>query len=104
MIRVRVICEARSKYEKSVDRVVETPDGIFEATDSHMTPICYSCRNCACGSCMVTVDDVSLLEPPDDKEREVLHSMGAETPHQRIACACKLKANASGTIRLRMAY
>lgn len=104
MIRLRIICEPKNKYQDLIDVVVETKDGILEATDLPRSPICYSCRGAACGSCFVEISDPSLLEPPNGNELAVLHSMGADSENQRMACACQIKDNVSGTIRIRMAY
>ena len=104
MIRIRVLCAAQNKYEVSIDRTVTTTLGIFDITDVPHSPITYSCRNVACGSCLRDVDDPSLLEPPDEDELSVLRDMGANRETQRIACACRLKQNASGTIKIKKGY
>ena len=104
MIRLRVICEPRKSFEKRIDVVLNDSDGFLDATDEIGSPIIYSCRGVACGSCFVYVDDPSKFEPPDDNEQAVLHSMGAESENHRIACALRIKDDVSGTVHIKMAY
>ncbi len=104
MTKLRVICEPRRNLEKRIDIVLDDPDGFLDATDERGSPIIYSCRGVACGSCFVYVDDPTVFEPPDDNERAVLHGMGAECDNHRMACALRIRPGVSGTVRIKMAY
>lgn len=102
MKKIRLICESKRQPEL----VVEIPCGedILDPTDVPGSPIVYSCRGVACGSCFIEVDRPDVFELPDDNEKAVLHSMGATGPNQRIACACRIRQDASGSVRVKMGY
>lgn len=104
MIKLRVICEPRRDFEEKIDCVVDDPDGFLEATDIRRSPVVYSCRGVACGSCFVEVDHPEFFEPADQNELAVLHNMGADSPRQRMACALRVKEGIEGTVKVKMAY
>lgn len=104
MKRIRVVCEPRRQHEKLIDIELAPGDELLDPTDFPGSPIIYSCRGVACGSCFIHVSNPEMLEPPDDNERAVLHSMGADCENHRMACACRLKESASGTLHIKMAY
>ncbi len=103
MKKIRLICEAKRKG-MGLDVEIECGSDILDATDVPGSPIVYSCRGVACGSCFIEVDRPEVFEPTDDNEKAVLHSMGATSNNQRIACACRIKQDVSGSVRIKMGY
>lgn len=104
MNKIRLICESKRKKEVELNVTVTCGEDILDATDVPGSPIVYSCRGVACGSCFIEVDRPEVFEPANDNEKAVLHSMGATSDNQRIACACRVKQDASGSVRIKMGY
>jgi ferredoxin len=102
MKKIRLICESKIRPELVVE--ISCGEEILDHTDVPGSPIVYSCRGVACGSCFIEVDRPDVFEPPDDNEKAVLHNMGATGPYQRIACACRIRQNISGSVRVKMGY
>lgn len=75
---------------------VELPDGapLAEHLTIQNSPILFGCRTGICGTCLVSVTDLSFdLEGPTPEEREVLEMIAPDDHHLRLACQLKMKGN-----------
>jgi ferredoxin len=83
-------------------KLVDAPEGgdLVDLCDRVFGPVPFSCRSATCGTCHVEVlEGQELLEPPGEKERELLQVLRAR-PNERLACQAR-SLPGQGRIRVR---
>ena len=75
---------------------VALPEGanLSEHLTIQNSPILFGCRTGICGTCLVSVSDLSFdLEPPSEDEKEVLETLVPGENNIRLACQLKVKGD-----------
>lgn len=75
---------------------VEIPKGanLSEHLTIQNSPILFGCRTGICGTCLVSVSELSFeLEPPSEDEKEVLETLVPGEDQIRLACQMKVTGN-----------
>lgn len=69
---------------------VELPQDakLSEVLNVSNSPVLFGCRTGVCGTCLVEVDEVTLvkLPPQNETEKELLAIICPENPRARLAC------------------
>ncbi len=74
---------------------------LVTACDEAAAPVEFSCRAACCSTCRVQVlQGAELLTAPGEMEQELITAAGSPAD-QRFCCAAQLRADATGTLRLR---
>jgi ferredoxin len=84
------------------EKRIEAPDGgdLVDLCDDVLAPVPFSCRSATCATCQVeVVEGAELLEPPSDREQELLGLLRGPDA-TRLACQARIRPG-DGLIRLR---